>query len=546
MTTWSARYRNARHGGEGGPDDGLVALIVAATVTAMLALLVTITVQTGSSDVSATVTTRESSQARNAAQAGLDATFAAIQSATSQSTLPCGTGAKTGTLPTVPTTSSFTVSVTYFSATTPSSGTTISCANLSSTVPASAELVSTGTDGTQTQYQESLLTLTATSTSPVFADTLFSDSSLTISQDSVGTSAAPATIYSPQNIYCENNSTVYATVISTGNGGNTGAGAGVNLAGCTVNGSITSTYNVDLQNQSTVSGSVSSTGPGSPNTACASNEGGVTWGSGNGTTAIGGAVTAFCTTTGTASYVKGGITQNDHALSNPSAQTMPTVSYASPAWTSANWSSTPWGQAGWSLVIPTDCGTGGSVSFQQAVTNMSLSNAPPTVILATCALTLNPPNSGTYELNNNLAIIDAQTSSPSLTINGPLTSASSATHDVYMIQPTSYAGTTSSCVSSPSSGGITINAQAEFGTTTAPLDTMTYTPCDLAFQQNSGNYDGQIYSGAFTGENGASVVVPTSVPTLPGATSGGGGGSGSSTFTVTVAQERRTSSATFN
>jgi hypothetical protein len=185
------------------------------------------------------------------------------------------------------------------------------------------------------------------------------------------------------------------------------------------------------------------------------------------------------------------------------------------------------------------------VSFQQAVTNMSLSGAPPTVILATCSLTLNPPNGGgTYQLNNNLAIIDAQTSSPSLTINGPLVSASSATHDVYMIQPTSYNGTTSSCVTTPSSGSITVNAQAEFGTTAAPLDTMTYTPCDMAFQQNSGNYDGQIYAGAFTGENGASVVVPTSVPTLPGATASGGGG-GSSTFTVTVSEERRISSATF-
>ncbi|MBV8161919.1 MAG: hypothetical protein JO265_13430, partial [Acidimicrobiia bacterium] len=163
-------------------EDG-IAMISALGVTMVVTILTVGAVQTGLHSLNTTAVDRARVQGNAAAQAGLDATFQTLSTVTGTASLPCGAQTPV-TLQSGPTTSTYTATVTYYD-TYPPVDSALTCSQISSgsVTPLAAEVRVTGngnsTTSSGTRAMDSLVHLTASSTGPTFDQAIFSNASMT-------------------------------------------------------------------------------------------------------------------------------------------------------------------------------------------------------------------------------------------------------------------------------------------------------------------------------------------------------------------------------
>lgn len=490
-------------------EDGLLGTMLAVAVALTLTVTASLVVQMASITHVRTTVSLGQAQALASAESGLDQSYVALQTAT---TLPCGSGAETKQFTTTyPNTSSYSVSITYYT----SSGTPLTCP-LSST-PADAVLISMGTAGGTTQYMEADVGLTFIPSGTVFNDALFSNATMTGSNNPTvyGYTGDDATIYTNGSVVCGNNFVLQGATIAQG--GFTGNN------NCSVAGNVSAVGNIALQNNTVIGGNAISSG----SSGCTSpgTQGSITM---QNNATVSQSAYAYCTITlsNNASVVHT-MVPNDVSLTNPTVQTFPTV--PNPAASSSIASA--WTAAGYTNQItvgyPT-CVAGNQTTAYNDISAMSTATAP-TLIVTACPLSW--ANNSTISLNQNLAIFS--TGGFSMQNNTTWQSQTTATHLLYLMVPSISGSTTTTCTSG--SPGITLQNNTTFAST---LNVLYYTPCTVSISNNSAGY-GQIYGGVINVQNNFTThFVP--LPTVPG--SSGGGNTGPASTTIGIVYERQISS----
>ncbi len=489
-------------------EAGLAALMTVATVCTVMALGVAVLFQVSSIDQTTTEFSGQQAQALNAAEGGLDLSIAEMQTG-SVTNLPCGPGALTASLPTAPEGSRYSASISYYATFPPTNG-ALSCSQVRSgaAIPQSAEVTSTGTDARVTQYMEALVKLTvAQAGASVFDQALFVQGSASFSNafnldDPSGHDSANA--YVNGSLTCGNSSAIQGNI--TVEGSFTGTNA------CTVSGNLTAVGNITEQNSAAIAGSAYATG----NSGCGtgSTQGNILL---TNNAVIDQSAYAYCSITlKNSGNVSGTSVAPDAALSNPPAETFPTLTYSASAWSAA----------GYTSVTNNTCSGAGSVYTTISAMSSAVS---PTVVLTTCALSWT--NSNTISLNQNLAIFS--TGGFAMANSTNWNSVGSGTHVLYLVVP-------SSVTCSNGSPGITLQNSTQFANT---LNVLFYTPCQFQATNSTGVMgQGQVYAGTWSQGNAFSLKY-TAVPTAPGATGGPSTSGQSATTTVAVVYERQLSSA---
>ena len=505
-----------------GPADeqGMLALVVAVGVSAVLFLSGALAYQVASRNQNDASFRRVEAQALDAAEGGLNRSYQAIQMANNASALPCGSGLFAETFNTSPAKSSYSVEIDYYD-TYPPTDAKLTCAQAltGSPTPVAAEVVSTGVGAKGTaemtsKYMEALLKINvATIYSNVFDDALFSDLSMIGANNTTvdGHNGNDANMYTNGNLTCGNGFLAQGSV--TLQGSFTASGS------CTVNGNVTTVGNISMSNNTTIGGNATSAG-----STCAS-QGNITMAN---SAAVDQAAYAYCSiTTSGSSTIYHGTYAPYTAIAKPAVETLPNIPTPTPATvntdnpqTQGDLASVGWTQAGYThQITDNNCAAGGVYTD---ISNMSTATTP-TVIITSCPLSWSGNSS--ISLNANLAIYS--TGGFSMANNTSWQSTNSTTRLLYLIVPTS-AGP------SPCSAGITFANNTSFATSVNVLD---FTPCTVTISNNSTGY-GQVYGGQIDATNLFTAhFVP--MPTIPLAS---GGGSVNATTTVAVVYERQVSS----
>ncbi len=490
-------------------EEGLMALGMALAISAVLSASVGIVFQVASMNTNDAAFRRQTSQSLYAAEGGLDLAYAELGQS-SATNLPCGSGSLSKSFSTVPVGSSFSVSVTYYD-TFPVTDSALSCSSVQngSVVPQAAEIVSQGTAHSASQYMEALVKLTPSTTGSVFDQALFSNATMTGSNNPTvfGHNGNDGNIYTNGSINCGNNFVDQGSVVAQG------AFTGTN--NCTVDANITSVGNITLSNNATIGGNATSTG----STGCAS--------VGNITMSNNAKVTqsayAYCTISlsNNAVVVQSKV-QHDTTLSNPTVENFPVV--PEPTGTNDSGAQAAWQAAGYTVVTNNTCSGAGSVY------NTIPAYTAPTVVMTTCALSWT--NNSSISLQTNVAVFS--TGGFSMSNNTSWQSNNSTTRLLYLMVPYSVSGTNTTCTNG--NPGITLQNNTSFANT---LDVLFYTPCQIKISNNSTGY-GQIYGGVVNVSNNfTSHFVP--LPTVPGSS---GGGTLTGPLSVAIVYERQVSSPT--
>lgn len=495
----------ARQGRTRADEQGAVAIITVLLVCATLSAFLTIMFQLTLSNQNAATSHLDLQESFSTAEGGLDMAESVINNST-QSNLPCGPTAETGTVSSTPQSSTYSESVTYYD-TFPPSDAALSCSAVTggTATPLAAEIVSTGASGRSDSYMEALLKITVT-TQDVFADAMFSQAGMTWSNNAViyGHTGNDANIYSNSNITCANNSDVSGSVSAQG------SWTGQN--NCVVAGNVEAVGNLLAENNTDIQGSAYSTGT----SGCggSSTQGNITLE--NNATVVQSAY-AYCTiSTSNNATVGGTKAQYDTGIASPAVQTFPTVSFNATSFTSAGYSN---------QVTNNSCS--GSSSVYTTIANMSSAQAP-TVVQTSCALDW--ANNTSITTAKNLVVFS--TAGFTFQNNTEFSSANSSTQDLYFVVPT---GT--SCAGN--NGDINLENNTSFSSN---VNVMFFTPCTLDIQNNSTGY-GQVYAGTIEVQNNFSAhYVP--MPAIPGATGGAASASGSS-VTIGVTYIRQIESPAF-
>jgi hypothetical protein len=526
------RWRVPRRRPDAGTSLLLSVMAAAFALSLTMVVMTTIMVTTRNSGVD-----RQRAVAVGAAEAGIDAAYAALQS--SGATLPCRWPAS-GSLDAGGTdVTQVVVTITYFRA----DGSQIACgAGTISEQPFKAEIVSTAdtaalsggsTRGTRTV--QSLVNLKATS-SNALTDAIFSNGSLTFANYSslAGQTGKDATVYSNNSVFCQNGSST--TVFD----GNWIAQGSVTLSSqCEITGDLWAKGNVNLNNnKSTIDGYVRTSdgtfyavpevaghtmvgklvqapAPVAPRTLNDQISWDTCWTDSNRTTP---ADPPRC--------------QWPATVPAPPVKPFPIIRGDAAA-------QAAWAADGFTVIKDTDPDMDPQCNKPETdgrnwITNWLIANAShltgKTMLVVTCReLRFQNLGNQKIELNHDLAIFAYH----GLTTSGKtiFDSADGAPHTLHVVVPYDATGSPTAC------WGPTITMDNQ--TAIQPiLTTLLYTPCSN-YMANNAEFNGQIFSGGDINVNNQFAMRFTQVPMPAGAVSGAGGGISGYTLDVVYKREIR-------
>lgn len=457
----------------------VIAMMVMGVVATLSVVVVTVAIRTNQDsgrDRQRTVTV-------NAAEAGVDAAYAQIQS--SGTTLPCrwpATG--TSSVKAAPDTATSYATISYFNAAGAPMACTAGTLSASGVKPASAVVDGLGNaqpiagQPAKQRHIQALVNLT-----PVYGDSLnkaiFADSSLAFNNQTtlVGNSGPDADVYTNGNFVCGNNQNFAGSVLAQGSisiqgtctiAGDAWAKLGVsNTSGS--NGSIggrvlSSTGNVTLPSNFNVNGTLLAAGS-------------ITWG---GCSASG---KCFPTT----------------SVATP--QSFPFPILRGDATTMDAWRA-----QGYTVYYDNNC-----ASIKSNVINVYAKKGSKTLLNTSCAV--NFAGDKDIPMSNDLAIFAYGGFSSSQQVS--FTSSNTTLRNLHWVVPAD-AVTSRPCVSP----GVTTDNQFNFATT---VNMLVYSPCDISFANNS-DHLGQVFGGSAVSINNQFTmqfkpvpvwgVDPTSLPLL--------------------------------
>ncbi len=323
-----------------------------------------------------------------------------------------------------------------------------------------------------------------------------------------------------KNVYVTGNASLVGNGIgSSSSSANVYVNGDVTIGGGqTVYGNIYATGNVDINNGH-VNGTIESTG------------GNVTYEQGSQSGRAYVSAGHSCTAGATSCSV--GSMPGDYPPSStfPTASTLP----AAPGFPSLTFSQPAWQGAGYRVVTTNNCsppsnGTFVSNSVADYLHSMTMTGAPPTVIVTSCRVTWGTsmwPETGTINLYNNLAIFADGGIAFGTDFNG--FTAASGTPNLYLMVPSDYAGRSSSGASCASGGAAVAGGHdISFGSQLSDgnVHDFLYTPGSIC-NSGSAGLTGKIY--ADQGINLGTTYAQTFYDIDPFGQTSGGGGNGSST-----------------
>jgi hypothetical protein len=444
-------------------DEGLAFLVVVVVIALVMAVLTATLFRVALDNISTSSRMVGQNQALQAAEAGIDAAYAQIESVTLGSTtaakhsLPCGpmTG-ELGSSPARSSSSGYSVTVTYYKYTTATHPTpaNLSPANCATTSPlhiVQVLLTSSGTDSGQTATVTSQAHIAPVK---VFDNSIFVNGLLTLSGSNLSNSGNPVLVRTGQ-LTCQGGGSAYSSVLVFGT---------VTAVGhCTINGALEATKSILVTGASaTIGGTVIST-------------------------------TSSITATTAAKTISGNLYAKSTITVKTPAQFMYTISATDsalvpptkPPWPNLTWKTVNWATLKYKTETPTTC--------QQAVTDIKLANNAATSgyvgiavqIPATCPkITI---KSLGLNLAQSLAIVT--TKGINFETNASISNSPSTHHTLFLIVPTR--STLSTC--SPTNGDITIHGSVATG-----ISTLIYTPCAVTIQGTSTFPSGVIYAKSLT------------------------------------------------
>jgi hypothetical protein len=482
-------------------DETGMALISAILVMMVVTVLGVGAIAMANHSLNSTVINRKQVQSIGGAEAGIDLAINAIQSPTP----PCSLS---GTLSSGPTTSSYSVAITYFN----SAGSQLSCSTVQAgtSIPATAQLRSTGDTqaaGFGSRVMNSLVQMTPVP-SAAFDKAIFAQGNLTITNKTTlnGDGKNNANVYTNSSFTCSNNETFYGNLYSQGDitASNT----------CTTSGDWWAAGKVSSTGNGSIGGSVFAGGCNDTTKGCLSTAST----SGNISIASNGSVGKNAVAKGTINpspcgsgrVIQGTCSTNANP-GNPPYQAFPTVDFDSSAWTAF----------GYTRQI-----NEGSNCTQLTTDLQGLATATtPTVITTSCNIDW---GKNTWNFNTDVAIF--ATGGFGSTNQTNFQSTSSTVHSFYMIVPTHLIGTQTATTCSSSSGNIKFTNQ----TSMTNLQSFMYTPCNVTFSNNQ-THVGQIYGGGTVTVTNQFNMNYKSI-TVPGAV--GGSGSAPTSYSVGIIYTR--------
>jgi len=487
---------DARH-----PERGQAVLVTVLIIALVLAAVGAMLFRAAVTDSTLTGHSVAKGQALQAAQAGVSAAYAAINTGP-VSSAPCRV---TGTLGSAPSKSSYTVTVTYYRvATTSALANEISCTTTAQTVKTARELEirSVGTDLGEKSTMLSEADLSPPSLSgTVFGDAISVNSAVSLSSADAFNVTGHA-IFTTGSATCGGGGDIHGTLVVVGT---------ISLSGgCSISGSAVAGGEVTVPSGSpSVAGKLIST-------SSTKNPGIDIAGDPTLHTMLAGASIVYPTWWTPARGSE--VVQDDTSLTPPPPQTFPTIH-----WTAAGWEA-----KGYTVVATSSTPNKPLATCAKAYAAIYAANtatAKGEAVYTSCDIAIPPPSHAdcpnneytcVLTLKRNLAIFS--TAGFVVRTAGKVdvsTATAGVTRDLALIVPT---GT--SCTSQ--NGLITVK-----GTIGANVDALVATPCTVTMSGSAHITAGEIYAGHFTPDGGMSYGLPLTIP-------GASGGSQTTTGPPTV------------
>ena len=447
-------------------DEKGMALISAIMVMLVATVLGIGAISVAEHSLNSTVVSRKQVQSIGGAEAGIDLAMNSLQSASP----PCNAS---GTLSSGPTTSTYSVAITYYSGQS-GTGSQLSCSAVQAgtATPLSALLASTGNTaatGFGSRVMNALVNMQAVP-SPAFNKAIFAQGTLTFNNKSTinGDGKNNADVYTNTSFTCTNNENFYGNLYSQGDitGSNTCSTSGDWWAA----GKISATGNGVLGGNA-FAGGCNDTTKGCAATASTSGNIGL---SSNYTVAKNAVAkgTISPTPCGSGHVIQGTCSTNANP-GNPPYYPFPVVDYNALAWS----------QAGYTV---DDLTLQSCPAFTPATLSAFTS---PTVVLTNCNVDW---GKNTWTFNTDVAVF--ATGGFGSTNQVTFQSGSSTPHNFYMIVPSHLFGTQTATTCSSNSGNIKFTNQTTINSTNNPLVSFIYTPCSVTINNNQSEV-GQVYGG---------------------------------------------------
>ncbi|MHB8296277.1 MAG: hypothetical protein ACYDH5_17015 [Acidimicrobiales bacterium] len=446
-------------------------------------------------------------QAIDGAEAGLNLAYQTIQT-TPYASLP--TQPWTGTVGISPGQVNYSVSVSFYSDYPPTSGALMTG---SSGTPQAAVIFSTGTPasglyGPRTLQSE--VRLSPATSAATFDKAIFGDSSVSLGSKFQLLSHTPGSTAVYTNSMGSPGNSSAISCNGGGDGGDGGAQSiqgslesyqgGITMQNCNVISDVRSGGTVSMQ-ASQVAGNVTSSSTSSSAIKLSGQSMVRNAEAGGGIQLSGG------------SRVSGTVSADvKPAPAPPTHEAFPQLSYSAS-------SASAWQSAGFTTNHFTSC----SAAEAQLATWYGPGGSPPAGpelvhVASTCTLNLQGHGDGglTVQLPRSLAIV----ADGPIQVSGQLTieSASSASHSLYLITPylDPSSGITPTC-GGDGGGGISFGSNTTLGTSSHPLATFVYTPCQVKTSGDGAfKATGQIYSGSTVSMGSGSQLTFQPFPAIPG------------------------------
>lgn len=448
-------------------DDG-IALMMSLSVMAISLVLALVAAKVATSTSQSSGHDRQRVTAIDAAEAGVDQSYALIQSAGTN--LPCSTS---GTISGASDNPSYSVTITYYDSQSDAlaQNDPMSCPTTSQ--PTWAVITSTGKPAHQLagtvpaiRKMQSLVRLTALHADG-FTNAVYGESGLSFQNQATitGHVGADADLYTNGNFSCNNNQSYAGTIYSQGS---------INFTQCSVQGDLYAKNAVTVQNNSSIGGKVLAAGGGATLSSNATVSGTVT--------ASGTVSWTGCTSTKCISNAN---------VPPPPSQPMPQFDQTGPYGTDSTWFENQWAALGYTNYLPTtqwDCNAPGDGQPKDAnptywILDYASGLSQPTQLHTACAINFSGVK--TVKLGSNLAIFANGGFSSTQQATWSSTN-SSQTRLLYWIAPFNTA--LSNNCSAPG-----ISTDQNFGTSNS-VNMLLYAQGPINFS-NNGTHIGQIYSG---------------------------------------------------